>query len=875
MKRPQTPHPPSVLRQERIRRNWRQQDLAEQLGTTVATVQRWEQGSQQPGPYFRTKLCDLFGKSAEELGLLSAAAPDGLLASEDATAWCLPFLRNPYFTGREHLLTHLHTLLTQQPIRAALTQAYGVQGLGGIGKTQLAIEYAHRYRATYRAVLWMQAETHASLMASFGPMAAALQLTTPPDADHATLVAAVLSWLNTHGGWLLICDNVEDLSLVKPFLPTNDQGALLFTSRLQSFGNLAQPLELPPLTTQEGVSFLLARTHSPTDDPQEQEAALTIAEMMGGLPLALEQAGAYIQATHCRLADYLRLFQQVPDRLLDTHEPGHDHPLSVTRTFLLTFDQVAQRHPVAAKLLTMCAFLAPEDIPERVFLDGADILGLEELTTNRLDFEETIKILLAYSLIQRSASAHTISVHRLVQSVLLARLSQDKQRMWQRRVVEAMERLFPTNYETQQDYLAFGEQLLPHAEACLVGDAPTSESSLRLQIHVANYLVQRGRYGEAEGILVHVRRQGELRLGAEHPLLAEAALGVAHLSREQGNYLQAASLYNHALSIYAQIWGPDHPELVTCLNGLGAIASQQGQYQQAIAYFQRAMQIVEQAFGPTHAQVVTSLNGLGIVFVRQGEYQHAAPYFEQAVEIVEQAFGPEHPQVAKACSNLGQFYSERGQYQHAASYLERALRMREHLLGPEHPEVAQSFHNLGILYQRMRDYPQALRYLLRALEMREQQSGGEHPERAHTLLSLGEVYQHQGHDEQAEAYYQRALQIYERAWGRDHPYVAEALNGLATLAVTRGRYEQADGYYQRALLLRQQHLSPQHPGIAETLHDLAHLRQMMGHTAKALSLYRQALAIREQVYGPHHPKTEETQEALQHLLLEQHQTQGT
>src|SRR5215472_13754627 len=200
MNRPHVTHPTSVLRQERIRRNWRQQDLAEQLGTTVATIQRWEQGSQQPGPYFRVKLCDLFGKSAEELGLLATAAPSVLPASEDATAWCLPFLRNPYFTGREHLLAQVHTLLSRQPTRAALTQAYGVQGLGGIGKTQLAVEYAHQYRNTYRAVLWMQAETHASILASFGPMAAALRLTTPPDADAPKVVAAVLSWLNTHAG---------------------------------------------------------------------------------------------------------------------------------------------------------------------------------------------------------------------------------------------------------------------------------------------------------------------------------------------------------------------------------------------------------------------------------------------------------------------------------------------------------------------------------------------------------------------------------------------------------------------------------------------------------------------------------------------------
>jgi tetratricopeptide (TPR) repeat protein/transcriptional regulator with XRE-family HTH domain len=875
MTQSQDAHPINQLRQERIRRSWRQQDLAELLGTTVATIKRWEHSRQQPSQYFQVKLYDLFGKSAMELGLLFEEPSSTDPASEDATPFSLPFLRNPYFTGRKQLLAHLYTLLTRQPARAALTQAYSVHGLGGVGKTQLAVEYAHQYRSAYRAVLWMQAETQASLMASFGQIASALHLPEYKEADDPKLVTAVLTWLNTHSGWLLICDNVEDLSLLKPFLPTSDQGALLFTSRLPSIGNLAQPLALPPLTIQEGAAFLLARAsreEDATGDVQEQEAAQMIADLMGGLPLALEQAGAYIQASQCQLSDYLRLFQQMPDYLLDIHEPFHDHPLSVTRTFLIAFDHVAQRNPVAGDLLTVCAFLAPESIPEMVFLEGASSLGLGELTTSRLAFEEAIKVLLAYSLIQRSSSTHTITVHRLVQAVLLAHLSQEKMQMWRRLVVEAMDRLFPTNHETQKDYLALGEQLLPHAQACLALDAhgeSVDVPSIRLRIHIAAYLLQRGRFSEAETFIARAKQHGERLLEAEQPLLAESIVGLARVYREQGRYSQAESLYEQAMSIYEETLGAEHPDMATCLNSLGALYGEQGKYQEAIACFERAVPIIEHALGPEHLQIVASLNGLGNILSRQGKYQQAIQYYEQALHILEQAFGTEHPQAANLLNNLGVLYTDQGQYHQAALYLEHALHIREQVLGTEHPYTAQVLHNLGLLYESLGEYSLAASSFLRALDIWEQQLDVESADLAHSVASLGDVYRQQGCHEQAEAYYQRALHIY----GQNNPLAISPLGGLAYLRMAQGRDEQAEVIFQQALLLCQQHLSPLHPHVAEILHNLAHLQKVQGNITEALSLYQQALAIREQVYGTHHPKTEATQEAMQRLSQENHQAE--
>ncbi|HET8846403.1 MAG TPA: NB-ARC domain-containing protein, partial [Ktedonobacteraceae bacterium] len=514
-------HSNDRLRQERVHHNWRQQDLADLLGTTVLTIKRWEGGKQQPSAYFRARLCTLFGKSAEELGLLPEIQPIPPVMPEQEDIWSVPFPRNPFFTGRDLVLDQLHAVLTYEPTRADLTRSYVLSGLGGIGKTQLALEYAYQHRSEYHTVFWIEAETLASLTSSFVRLAELLALPEATEENHSKIVSAVLHWLNRQERWLLIFDNVEDLSVLKPFLPVNDRGALLLTTRLQALGTLAQRVSLSPMTRQEGGDFLLARTnylgYGQEDTPiesQERMLAEAIATEMGGLPLALEQAGAYIDATQCGFSDYLHLFRQMQYQLLETHELSSDHPLSVSRTFSLAFEQVAQRQPLAADMLTVCAFLAPDAIPESFLLDGAPWLGptLQALENDPLAFAEAIKVLLSYSLLQRNASTRTISVHRLVQVVIQGRLTDAELRSRGRGVLEAMMQLFPAEEELQANDWLLGDQLLTHAQACLLLCEQWhdhEELCIPLMSHVASYLSKCVRYAEAEVLFRQAIHMGE------------------------------------------------------------------------------------------------------------------------------------------------------------------------------------------------------------------------------------------------------------------------------------------------------------------------------------------------------------------------------
>src|SRR5581483_7661363 len=365
------------LRQERIRRNWRQQDLADQLGTTVVTIQRWERGSHQPSAYFRIKLCALFGKSAEELGLV----PEGPLATPPETVmgspvktfslpslpassdlWSVPYSRNPFFTGREELLHTLHEQLHQQHT-LALTQSWAISGLGGIGKTQIALEYAYRYRQNYRTVLWTSAATRETLLSGLVTIADLLQLPQIEERDHNRVIGAVKQWLTSHQQWLLILDNADDLTVLHDVVPMELEGHLLLTTRAQALGALAQRLEVETIAMAEATLFLLHRAKLLAPEmflDQASDEQLATAEAlaieMDFLPLALDQAGAYIEEMGCSLPAYLKLYRTHRKALLQRRGLlPTSHPEPVATTWSLSFEKIEQTNPAAAELLRLCA----------------------------------------------------------------------------------------------------------------------------------------------------------------------------------------------------------------------------------------------------------------------------------------------------------------------------------------------------------------------------------------------------------------------------------------------------------------------------------------------------------------------------------------
>jgi hypothetical protein len=309
--------------------------------------------------------------------------------------WNVPYKRNPFFTGREEFLLHLRkTLISAQ--KAALTQPQAISGLGGIGKTQMAVEYSYRYRDSYQYVFWVESETREEIISGFVAIANLLRLPEMDNPDQRLVIVAIKRWLETHTDWLLILDNADDLAMVADFLPGTNNGHALLTTRAQVMGEIAQGVIIEKMSDDEGALLLLRRAKVANATTVEKTIAKKISEALDGLPLALDQAGAYMEETKCSVADYLNIYQRRQSVLLGRRGGlAPTHPQSVAATWSLSFQKIERADPAAADLLRLCAFFASDP----------------------LRLNAAIGELLKYSLIRRNPD-QTLTVHRLVQAVL-------------------------------------------------------------------------------------------------------------------------------------------------------------------------------------------------------------------------------------------------------------------------------------------------------------------------------------------------------------------------------------------------------------------------------------------------------------------------
>jgi tetratricopeptide (TPR) repeat protein/transcriptional regulator with XRE-family HTH domain len=711
-----------------MEQGWSQQQLADKVGTTPITVSRWENGATSPSPYFRGKLREVFDKTPAELDIL-------LPTSDEPKVWSVPFTRNPFFTGREDLLALLHKRLSTDGA-AALTQPQAISGLGGIGKTQTAVEYAHRHADDFTHVFWMRAATHETLASDFAALAERLDLPETEEPDQSVVVAAVKRWLANHDGWLLILDNADDLLLAREFLPTRHKGYIVYTTRSQATGAVAANIEVGKLSLEDGALLLLRwggrlEKEAPFEAAREadREAALLIATEMDGLPLAIVQAAAYIEEIGCSLHDYLSLFRTRRKDLLARRSPLLDYPGTVATTWSLSFERVERQSPAAAEVLRFCAFLAPDAIPEDLLTHGASELGavLAAEAGDRLKLDAAIEVLLRYSLVRRDRDTHTLTIHRLVQAVLKESMDEPTRRVWAARTVRAVSAAFPevkaSTAENQQSYL-------PHLQECA-----TLINQYQLHFAEAAQLLYRAGY----------------------------------LLYYYGFFVQSYSFHQQALAIREQVLWPEHPAVAESLNALGVLSRNQGIDQQAEEFHQRALTIREQTLGPDHLVIAESLNNLAVIYRSQGKYEQARSFLQRALTISSKVLGSEHPDSLVTLINLAKLYLEQGKYDEAGPLLSQTLAISERILEPGHPLIAHAINLLARLSYEQGNYERAEALWNQSLAILVKTLGPEHPAAAERLNDLAELYAAQGRYAQAQSRVQRAVSIAERTLGTEHP----------------------------------------------------------------------------------------------------------
>lgn len=670
----------------------------------------------------------------------------------------LSYNRNIYFAGRNQILEDIYTTFKNGSI---ISLAQVITGLGGVGKTQIALEYAYRYAPEYDLIWWVPSETDESILAAYQEFAERLGLLNKEQSNRDLVIEYVLNWMDTHSKWLFIYDNVDKLPTSAWWMPKNNRGNVLITTRYRY--NYGTTIDISLFTSEEAISFLTKRTGL-----KEDKYTSLLAAQLGYLPLALEQAAAYIRNNECTYRDYLKLLNEYGLNLLEDVEENANYKQPVTIIWNISLDKI--NLPSARQLLNMCSFLASENIDVSLFARNKELLPLElqQDISDKLKFKKVWKELTRYSLLKRQ-DGDFYSMHRLLQKVVRAQVSEDSQ--WFLSVLSLLENTYAFSYKSQNDFLLY----TPHVEALInavVGKDLNDEILLKIaalcsEAGYGNHCL--GNYPKAlewdqYALKIHIKV-----LGQDHPKTATSYSNLAVVYNSQGNYTRALKLNQNALKIHEKALGKEHLDTATTYKNIAGVYYMQENYDKALEWYQKTLEIREKVLGKNHPKTATTYNKIALVYNRQKNYTQALEWYKKALEIREKILGKNHPDTAGTYNDIAIVYDNIGDYQEALKWNQKALAINENVLGDKHPKTAITYYNIANVYINLHDFSNAQKWNEKALEIREKVLGKNHPDTAYTYKNIAKIYNLQGEYSKALEWYQKVLRIFEKRLGKNHP----------------------------------------------------------------------------------------------------------
>jgi tetratricopeptide (TPR) repeat protein len=688
------------------------------------------------------------------------------------------------FKGREAFLNRLRESLTRADGGTAAIVSKALFGMGGIGKTRAAVEYAWAYHEEYTALLFAQADSPEELRRNLAGFAGPLLL--PESAEEEVRLNAVLTWLGANPGWLLILDNIDApaaLAEADRLMGRLAGGHVVLTSRLDRFARQIEPLEMDVLGSDAAVAFLLEATDARRRKAADDDAgARELADELGRLALALEQAAATIDKLRCGFRRYLELWQSNRDKIVGWARPeitGYHNAVAVT--WQTSVDQLTE---AGRRLLERLAFLAPDPVP--MFLLDIAIPDAEAE-----DLRDGLADLTAVSLATRDAQGERFAVHRLVQDV--ARRSLDATRSRQR-VTETLGWVNAACDGDPGDMRAWArlDPLAPHVQHVTqwADAAGIAEPTARLMNHLGMLFRAKSLHAQAEPLRRRALAIAEASFGPHHPTTAIGLTNLAELLRATNRLAEAEPLMCRALAISEASFGPDHPTVAICLNNLAELLQGTNRLAEAEPLYRRALMIGERSFGPDHPTVATALSNLAELLRANNRLAEAEPVMRRALAIGKTNFGPDHPNVAISLNNLGLLLHDANRSAEAEPLMRRALAIDEASFGPDHPTVAIRLNNLAGLLQATNRLAEAEPLMHRALAIDEASFGPDHPQVATDLNNLAQLLQATNRLAKAEPLMRRMVAIvmdFERKTGHPHPHRYDAVASYTHLLAAMGK----------------------------------------------------------------------------------------
>ncbi|MFD4143260.1 FxSxx-COOH system tetratricopeptide repeat protein [Streptomyces sp. NPDC058572] len=762
--------------------------------------------------------------------------------------------RNPGFTGRSVVLERMRDQLGGgMSVAAVLPQPQTLYGLGGVGKTQVALEYVHRFMADYDLVWWISAEQPDDVVAGLAELAVRLGAQGGDDMAAASQEAIDLLRRGVPSPrWLLVFDNADDPEQLKQYFPAGGPGHVLVTSRNQTWSQYGDALPVDVFLREESIEHIQRRARGLSVEDADQ-----VATAVGDLPLAVEQAAAWIAETATPVAAYLEQLREQATSVLALNQPA-GYPEPVAATWNVSIEQLQERSPAAVRLLQLCAFFAPEPISANLLYSKEMIDELKPYDASlqeKLVLGRVIREIGRFALAKVDQVSNSIQVHRLVQAVIRAQLGEQEQMDARHAVHRILAGARPDddepidNPETWPRFATIWPHLGP-SEARYCKEPETR----RLLIDRVRYLWKRGDWNTASVLANDLREAWRDMLGNDDLQYLYLRFHLSNILRSQGRYVEAKELDEETLERQRRVLGETHPHTYMTTSGLATDLGALGEYGTAMELATRAHEGFSQIFHESHPRTLAAANNLALNLRMVGRYAEALELDQSLFDRRFELHGPAHPYTLSCAMNLARDMRELGMYEDSVSLLSRTYERYKEQLGRAFPGTLAAAKSLAVSLRRAGRLEDARRLTTATRIRYRAKYTSANPDLLACDLNLAADLFAAGEPVAARDLAQEVVDQYRMVPGERHPYTLAAINNLGIYTWGCGSPESAAQLLQNVSAVMRQVLGENHPHALYCTINLANALADLGSLEEALEIEQRTVAKLRKVLGPHHPE---------------------